>query len=234
MTQFVTPFLKEREMPSTMETINIILDALPTLLKGMGVTLEVTVISLIIAMFIGLVLGVFSITKSKILRTISTAFVDIIRGTPLLVQILFIYFGLPSVIDINLTAFAAGVIAITLNAAAYLVEIFRAGINSIDKGQMEAGRTIGFSYSETMRLIILPQAIRRMIPAFVNQFIVSIKDTSLLSAIGVAELTLSGQSIYAANFRAFEILFAVGVLYFIIIYSLTLFSRWLERRLDVA
>ncbi|WP_156289845.1 amino acid ABC transporter permease [Oceanobacillus salinisoli] len=217
-----------------METINIILEGLPTLLKGMGLTIEITVISLILAMFIGLILGVFSITKSKILRTISTAFVDIIRGTPLLVQILFIYFGLPSVMDINLTAFSAGVIAITVNAAAYLVEIFRAGINSIDKGQMEAGRTIGFSYGQTMRLIILPQAIRRMIPAFVNQFIVSIKDTSLLSAIGLAELTLSGQSIYAANFRAFEILFAVGVLYFIIIYSLSLFSRWLERRLDVA
>ncbi|OZU89404.1 nickel transporter [Virgibacillus indicus] len=217
-----------------METINIILDGLPTLLKGMGLTIEITVISLILAMFIGLILGVFSITKSKILRIISTAFVDIIRGTPLLVQILFIYFGLPSVIDISLTAFSAGVIAITVNAAAYLVEIFRAGINSIDKGQMEAGRTIGFSYGQTMRLIILPQAIRRMIPAFVNQFIVSIKDTSLLSAIGLAELTLSGQSIYAANFRAFEILFAVGVLYFIIIYSLSLFSRWLERRLDVA
>ncbi|WP_343838958.1 amino acid ABC transporter permease [Salinibacillus aidingensis] len=221
-------------MPETMETINIILEGLPTLLKGMGVTIEVTVISLILAMFIGLVLGIFSITKSKILRTISIVFVDIIRGTPLLVQILFIYFGLPSVIDISLTAFAAGVIAITVNAAAYLVEIFRAGINSIDKGQMEAGRTIGFSYSQTMRLIILPQAVRRMIPAFVNQFIVSIKDTSLLSAIGLAELTLSGQSIYAANFHAFEILFAVGVLYFVIIYSLSLFSRWLERRLDVA
>lgn len=217
-----------------METINIILDGLPTLLKGMGLTIEITVISLILAMFIGLILGVFSITKSRILRIISTAFVDIIRGTPLLVQILFIYFGLPSVIDISLTAFSAGVIAITVNAAAYLVEIFRAGINSIDKGQMEAGRTIGFSYGQTMRLIILPQAIRRMIPAFVNQFIVSIKDTSLLSAIGLAELTLSGQSIYAANFRAFEILFAVGILYFIIIYSLSLFSRWLERRLDVA
>ncbi|TXL61637.1 amino acid ABC transporter permease [Cerasibacillus terrae] len=217
-----------------METINIILDGLPTLLKGMGVTIEVTVISLILAMVIGLVLGVFSITKSKVLRMISTVFVDIIRGTPLLVQILFIYFGLPSVIDISLTAFSAGVIAITVNAAAYLVEIFRAGINSIDKGQMEAGRSLGFSYGQTMRLIILPQAIRRMIPAFVNQFIVSIKDTSLLSAIGLAELTLSGQSIYAANFHAFEILFAVGVLYFVIIYSLTLLSRWLERRLDVA
>ncbi|WP_163581380.1 amino acid ABC transporter permease [Gracilibacillus saliphilus] len=217
-----------------METIEVILEGLPTLLRGMGVTIEITVISLILAMFIGLILGVFSITKSKILRGFSTAFVDIIRGTPLLVQILFIYFGLPSVIDIDLTAFSAGVIAITVNAAAYLVEIFRAGINSIDKGQMEAGRTIGFSYAQTMRLIILPQAIKRMIPAIVNQFIVSIKDTSLLSAIGLAELTLSGQSIYAANYRAFEILFAVGVLYFVIIYSLSLFARWLERRLDVA
>lgn len=217
-----------------METIKVILEGLPTLLRGMGMTLEITVISLILAMFIGLVFGIFSITKSKALRAISTVFVDIIRGTPLLVQILFIYFGLPSVIDINLTAFAAGVIAITVNAAAYLVEIFRAGINSIDKGQMEAGRTIGFSYGQTMRLIVLPQAIRRMIPAFVNQFIVSIKDTSLLSTIGLAELTLSGQSIYATNFRAFEILFAVGVLYFVIIYTLSLFSRWLERRLDVA
>src|SRR5699024_2018437 len=120
-----------------MDTINIILEGLPTLLRGMGVTIEITVISLVLAMFIGLVLGVFSITKSKILRGISTVFVDIIRGTPLLVQILFIYFGLPSVLDISLTAFSAGIIAITVNAAAYLVEIFRAGINSIDKGQME-------------------------------------------------------------------------------------------------
>ncbi|UOQ83390.1 amino acid ABC transporter permease [Gracilibacillus salinarum] len=217
-----------------METINVIIDALPTLLKGMGLTVEITVISLILAMFIGVMLGIFSITKSKVLRFISTAFVDIIRGTPLLVQILFIYFGLPSVLNISLTAFAAGVIAITINAAAYLVEIFRAGINSIDKGQMEAGRTIGFSYSQTMRLIILPQAFRRMIPAFVNQFIVSIKDTSLLSAIGLAELTLSGQSIYAVNFRAFEILTVVGILYFIIIYSLSILSRLLERRLNVS
>src|SRR5699024_2619339 len=108
-----------------METIKVILEGLPTLLGGMGLTLEITVISLILAMFIGLVFGIFSITKSKALPAISTVFVYIIRGTPLLVQILFIYFGLPSVIDINLTAFAAGVIAITVNAAAYLVEIFR-------------------------------------------------------------------------------------------------------------
>ncbi|WP_216829657.1 amino acid ABC transporter permease [Alkalihalobacterium elongatum] len=207
---------------------------MPVLLKGMWITVLITVISLLIALVIGLAFGLCSISRNKLLRAIATIYVDLIRGTPILVQILFIYFGLPSATGITLSAFTAGVIAISINAGAYLVEIFRAGINSIDKGQMEAGRTLGFSYAETMRIIILPQAVRRMIPAFVNQFIVSIKDTSLLSVIGIAELTMSGQSIYAMNFRAFEILGMVGILYFILIYTLTLFSRWLERRLDVA
>ncbi|ARK32417.1 amino acid ABC transporter permease [Halalkalibacter krulwichiae] len=210
------------------------IDALPVLLKGLWWTIVITVISLLIALVIGLVLGLFSISRNKLLRAIAMIYVDIIRGTPILVQILFIYFGLPAGTGITMSALTAGIIAISINAGAYLVEIFRAGINSIDKGQMEAGRTLGFSYAETMRLIILPQAVRRMIPAFVNQFIVSIKDTSLLSVIGIAELTMSGQSIYAMNFRAFEILALVGILYFVLIYALTLFSRWLERRLDVA
>ncbi|MFC0472615.1 amino acid ABC transporter permease [Halalkalibacter kiskunsagensis] len=210
------------------------IDALPVLLKGMWWTLVITIISLLIALVIGLVLGLCSIARNKLLRAIAMIYVDLIRGTPILVQILFIYFGLPNATGIKMTALTAGIIAISINAGAYLVEIFRAGINSIDKGQMEAGRTLGFSYGETMRMIILPQAVRRMIPAFVNQFIVSIKDTSLLSVIGIAELTMSGQSIYAMNFRAFEILWLVGILYFVLIYTLTLFSRWLERRLDVA
>ncbi|WP_227938568.1 amino acid ABC transporter permease [Alkalihalobacillus deserti] len=230
----VSPFLETRWEETTIDTITIIIDAMPVLLKGMWMTIVITVISLLIALVIGLVLGLCSISTNKLLKIIATIYVDAIRGTPILVQILFIYFGLPSATGITMSAFAAGIIAISINAGAYLVEIFRAGINSIDKGQMEAGRTLGFSYGETMRIIILPQAVRRMIPAFVNQFIVSIKDTSLLSVIGIAELTMSGQSIYAMNFRAFEILGMVGILYFILIYILTLFSRWLERRLDVA
>ncbi|UCZ52232.1 amino acid ABC transporter permease [Bacillus shivajii] len=207
---------------------------MPVLLKGLWITVLITVISLLIALVIGLVLGLFSIARNKVLKGIATVYVNIIRGTPILVQMLYIYIGIPAVTDMRISAFAAGIIVISINAGAYLVEIFRAGINSIDKGQMEAGRTLGFSYGETMRIIILPQAVRRMLPAFVNQFIVSIKDTSLLSVIGIAELTMSGQSIYAANFRAFEILTAVGILYFIIIYLLTLFSRWLERRLEIS
>ncbi|MBU9721467.1 MULTISPECIES: amino acid ABC transporter permease [Bacillaceae] len=216
------------------DTFEVMRDAMPVLMKGLQMTVLITIISLLIALVIGLVFGLFSISKNKVLRAISTVYVNIIRGTPILVQILYIYIGIPAVTDLRFSAFAAGVIVISINAGAYLVEIFRAGINSIDKGQMEAGRTLGFSYGETMRIIILPQAIKRMLPAFVNQFIVSIKDTSLLSVIGIGELLMSGQSIYSANFKAFEILTLVGILYFIIIYTLTLFSRWLERRMDVS
>jgi glutamine transport system permease protein len=215
-----------------MQTWGIIKDALPYLLEGAVLTLQITVISLLIALLIGLFFGMLRISNIRILRFIAAVYVNLIRGTPLLIQILFIYIGLPAALDFKLPPFVAGVIAISINAGAYLVEIFRAGIESIDKGQMEAGRSLGLTYGQTMRLIILPQAVRRMIPAFVNQFIISLKDTSLLSVIGLAELTMQGQSIYSVNFRAFQILSAVGLIYFIMIYTLTLVSHWLERRLS--
>lgn len=213
-----------------MKTWEIIQQALPVLALGLMETIRIATVALIIALFIGLFVGLFRISKNKILNIIAATYVYLIRGTPLLVQILFIYFGLPTALGIKLSPFTAGIIAISINAGAYLVEIFRAGIESIDRGQMEAGRSLGFSYNQTMRLIILPQAIKVMIPAFVNQFIVSIKDTSLLSVIGIAELTMQGQSIYASNFRAFEILSAVAVFYLILISILTLLSTYLERR----
>lgn len=214
-----------------MQTWEIIWAALPTLFRGLVVTLQITSLSLVIATCIGLTMGLLRISQNILLRNLAVGYVYLIRGTPLLIQILFIYFGLPKVFDIRITAFTAGVIAVSLNAGAYLVEIFRAGIESIERGQMEAGRSLGFTYGQTMRLIILPQAVRRMIPAFVNQFIISLKDTSLLSVIGIAELTMQGQSIYSMNFRAFEILSAVAILYLIVISALTLLSAWLERRL---
>lgn len=215
-----------------METWRIIEQALPYLAKGMAETIRIAALALIIALFTGLFMGLSRISKNKLLFSIAAAYVYLIRGTPLLVQILFIYLGLPMAFGLRLSPFTAGVAAISINAGAYLVEIFRAGIESIDKGQMEAGRSIGFNYNQTMRFIILPQAVRRMIPAFVNQFIVSIKDTSLLSIIGIAELTMEGQSIYAVNYRAFEILSAVAVFYLILITILTLISAYLERRLS--
>lgn len=200
------------------------------LLKGVLITFKIVVISLPIAFIIGLITGLMSVSTNKILRTVSTFYVDIIRGTPLLVQVFFIYFGLPAFLDIRIPAEVAGIIAISLNAGAYISEIFRAGINSINKGQMEASRSLGLSKWLTMRLVILPQAIRRMVPAFVNQFIVSIKDTSLLSVIGINELTQRGEIIISENFRAFLIWGVVGIFYFIIIYALSRLARVLERR----
>jgi len=140
---------------------------------------------------------------------------------------------LPVFLDIRVPAEIAGIVALSLNAGAYISEVFRAGIISIDKGQVEAARSLGFNRFLTMRLVILPQAVRRMLPAFVNQFIISIKDTSLLSVIGIQELTQRGEIIISTNFRSFEIWGIVGIFYFIIIYALTRLSHLLERRFDI-
>lgn len=209
---------------------DVIVDALPVLAQGSVVTLKITVISLFFALLIGLLFGLMSTSRSKVLRGIATAYVDFLRGTPLLVQIFFIYFGLPPVLDIKIPETTAGILALSLNAGAYLAEIFRGGILSIDKGQMEAARSLGLSHGKAMRLVILPQAVRRMIPAFVNQFIVTLKDTSLLTVIGIRELMNSGEIIISSNFRSFEIWAVVAVFYFLMIYILSLLSRSLERR----
>ncbi|UUZ81587.1 amino acid ABC transporter permease [Paenibacillus sp. P26] len=211
----------------------VILESLPMLLQGRLITLKIVSISLCIAFVIGLVSGLMSASANKSLRYAATVYVDLIRGTPPLVQMFFIYFGPPVFLGIRIPAETAGIIAISLNAGAYISEIFRAGIISIHQGQREAARSLGLSSYLTMRLVILPQATRRMVPAFVNQIIVSIKDTSPLSVIGIRELTQSGEIIISANFRAFEIWGTVGVFYLIMIYLLTQLSRWLERRIVV-
>ncbi|MFM1654799.1 amino acid ABC transporter permease [Brevibacillus sp. B_LB10_24] len=217
-----------------MDTWNVIREALPYLLHGLYMTVIISIVSNVIALFIGLVAGFMRMSSNRVLRFVASSYVNVIRGTPLLIQILFIYFGLPSVLGIKLSALTAGIIAVSLNIGAYMTEIFRGGIQSIEKGQMEAGRSLGFSHGQTMALIILPQAVRRMIPAFVNQFTHAIKDTSMLSVIGIAELTMEGQSIYAMNFRAFEILSVVGLFYFVTIYAVSYISARLERRFSIS
>lgn len=216
-----------------LDNIQLIKESLPSLLSGLAVTLKVACISLIIATILGLFIGLMSISTSRLLKIISTIYVDIIRGTPLIVQAFFIYFGLPSALNFKMTAMTAGIITISANAGAYMVEIFRAGILSIDKGQMEAAQSLGLSYGKAMQKVILPQAVRRMIPAFINQFIISLKDTSLLSVIGIKELTQSGEIIIASNFKAFQIWSVVGIFYFIIITIFSYASRYIERRLKV-
>lgn len=213
--------------------MTLISKSLPVLLDGLKMTMQITIVALIIATIIGLVVGLMSISHSKIFKGIATIYIDIIRGTPLIVQAFFIYFGIPAALDIKIAATTAGIIAISFNAGAYMAEIFRAGIISIDKGQMEAARSLGLPYSKAMIKVVLPQAVRRMIPAIINQFIISLKDTSILSVIGIQELTQSGEIIIASTFKSFQIWGMVAVVYIIVITTLSTLSRVLERKLKI-
>lgn len=210
-----------------------IINALPYLWAGLKVTAYVFVIAVIIGFIIGLIVALLRLSPWKILNWIAKIFVDAIRGTPILVQLFFFYFGLNSLEIISLDRATAGILTVAINAGAYFAEIMRAGIQSMDKGQTEAARSLGLSSIQNMRYIILPQAFRRMLPTFTNQAIISLKDTSLLSVIGIADLTQKGQVVIAATFKAFEIWLAVGVMYFIIIYLLSLLSSFLERRFEL-
>lgn len=216
-----------------MQTLILFKESLPSLIKGLSMTLQITVLGLFAAIIIGLVVGFINVGKNKVLRFIAMIYIDVIRGTPLIVQAFFIYFGLPSAMNFKIDAFTAGTLAISLNAGAYLAEIFRGGILAVDSGQMEAARSLGLPYRKAMIKVILPQAIRKMIPAIINQFIISLKDTSILSVIGIRELTQSGEIIIASNYRAFEIWGMVALIYFVIIMILTKVTRRIERYLTI-
>ena len=212
------------------ESLKIIWDSLPALLLGAVVTLQLTVISSILGMVGGSLIGIARISPSVPLRWISRAYIDFFRGTPLLVQIFMIYFGLPPVfrqvgIPLKLNPLTAGVLALSLNSAAYLAEIVRAGIQSIDLGQAEAAQSLGLGAGQTMRYVIFPQALRRMLPPLGNEFITMLKDTSLVAVIGFEELFRRGQLIVASNYRAFEIYAAIALVYLVLtILSSRLFS----------
>ena len=213
-----------------MSFIELFIQSLPMFMKGMLLTLELSVISLVIAMFIGMGSCLMNISSIRILRIISQCYINIIRGTPLLVQTFFIYFGLTKALGFSMTAFVAGIVALSLNAGAYLSEIFRGGIEAVPKGQMEAARSLGLPKSIAMLRVILPQAVRIVVPSVVNQCIITIKDTSIISVIGLAELTMIGSQIVARTYRSSEVWLIVGILYFIIIYALTKLSKYVEKR----
>ena len=172
-----------------------------------------------------------TISKSFILNKLSGAYLSIIRGTPLMVQATFIYFGLSAALNMPITSFTASIIVLMLNSGAYLSEIFRSGISAINKGQMEAARSLGLPHGVAMRKIILPQAFRIVIPSVTNQFIITLKDTSILSVIGVAEMMRQSQQLIANNFRAFETYAIVAVWYYVLVIILTKLFKLLERRL---
>lgn len=204
----------------------------PRLIAGLGLTVEITIISLILAGILGMVFGLLSVSKRKSLRAIALVYVDIVRGTPLLVQAFFIYFGIPAALGIQSDPVVSGVITLSLNAGGYLAEIVRGGIESISRGQMEAARSLGLPYGMAMRSVILPQAIRTMTPALINQCIITLKDTSLLSVIGVTELTQTGRLIIANNYQSFEVWAIVAMMYFVIIMILSKISKHIERKMS--
>lgn len=204
----------------------------PLLMEGLKMTVILTIISIACALVLGVIFGLMRVSRSIWLRAIGTTFVDIFRGTPLLVQAFFIYFGIPAALGFEMSAFTAGIITLSLNAGAYMTEIVRGGILSVDKGQMEASRSLGVGYLPTMRKVILPQAIRTMIPSYINQFVITLKDTSILSVIGIAELTQTGRIIIARNFQSFQMWLIIGIIYFIVIMALTKLSDRLEKRVN--
>lgn len=204
----------------------------PQLMTGLSFTLKMTILSLVLAVIIGMVSCMFSIARAKALNMISGAYLSVIRGTPLMVQATFIYFGLTGALNIRISPFNAAILVLCLNAGAYLSEIFRSGIAAVNKGQMEAARSLGLPYGVAMRKIILPQAIRIVIPSVLNQFIITLKDTSILSAIGCAELMRQGQLIVSRNFRSFETYAIIGVMYYVVVVILTKLFRVIERRLS--
>ena len=233
----------------------------PLFVAGLWMTVKLTIVAIGVGLLLGILLGLISSSADapppksvlgawalRIARGITLGYVTFFRGTPLFVQILLVHFALmPALIhpDGGLLlsgeaarefrqahgAFFSGALAMTLNAGAYMTEIVRGGIQSVDKGQMEAARSLGIGYLPSMRKVILPQAIRTMIPSYINQFVITLKDTSILSVIGIAELTQTGRIIIARNFQSFNMWLIIGIIYFVVIMALTKLSDRLEKRL---
>lgn len=218
-------------------------------LIGLGTTLLIAIISLFLAVLIGIAVGYLNFIPTnkkgfkssfiKGLQWIGKEYIDLIRGTPLLVQAIFFYFGVVPIINRSflgsgeISPEVAGIVVISLNAGAFLAEIFRGGIQAIDSGQMEAARSLGLSFGKTMRKVILPQAIKNMIPAMLNQFITSLKDTSLLAVIGVADLMGKGQIAFKTNYKTFETMLIIALIYYVVIKLLSILFKQIERKLKV-
>lgn len=201
------------------------------LLGGLWNTIWITFVSLVIAAIIGILLGLMKTSRNNVLEVIASIYIDFMRGIPLIVLTFFIYFGLPQALNIRMNATVAAIATLSLNAAAYIGEIVRGGIQAVDKGQNEAAMSLGLPYHKSMQKIILPQAIRLMVPSFINQFVITLKDTSILSIIGLVELTQTGKIIIARNLQSGSMWLIVGIMYLIVITILTKISSRLERNL---
>ncbi len=213
---------------------HIVFDNMPFLLKGIWLTILVTLVSISAAIVLGLGVGLLRISHRATLRRMASAYVEIFRNTPALVQLIWVYYCLPVLTGINLDPISSCMLALSLNGAAYVAEIFRAGIQAVPSGQAEAARSIGMSYPLAMRKIILPQAVRHMIPPFVNEAVSLLKYSSLVSVLGVADLTYQAQTLSTTTFRPIEIFTFIGVVYFLLCWAMSAAAQGLERRLKAS
>ena len=217
-----------------------IVAVMPSLLQGALITIEVTSLSVFFGTIIGIFVALGKMSSRKALRWPSMTYIDVIRGTPLLVQILLFYYGIPGLISgltgqpLRVDPILAGVFVCSINSGAYVAEIVRAGIQSVDRGQMEAARSLGMTHSQSMKKIILPQAFKNILPPMGNEFIVLLKDSSLLAIIGVPELLQSGRLYIATTFASFPVYIGVALVYLVLTLSISKLIDYLERRLGVS
>ena len=220
-----------------MDFRRVLIEATPLLLDGVKMTVLISLLSLIIGMIIGLLICFMGRSRIKIVKFISAVYIWIIRGTPMIVQAFIVYFGMPQLIQLwiptfRIDPFLAGLITLTMNASAYLSEIFRGGINSVNYGQIEAARSLGLNSAKTMIKVVLPQAFKHALPSMVNQFIITIKDTSILSVIGLSDLVNRGKVYVGKSYQFFATYIIIAVYYLIVISILMVISNILEKKIN--
>lgn len=208
--------------------------SLPFILAGIGVTIKFTVISLLAGLPIGILLALAKISPKALLKIVAQAYTSIFRGTPLLVQLFIIYFAIPQLTGYALSAFEAGVLTFSLNSAAYSSEIIRAGIQAIDQGQWDAARVLGLSYGQTLRTVILPQAIKNILPALINEIVDLLKESALISTLGEADLLRRSQIVASEKYLFFEPLLIAAVGYYVMVMVVSFLAKHLERKMHYA
>jgi His/Glu/Gln/Arg/opine family amino acid ABC transporter permease subunit len=205
--------------------------SLPFILAGIGVTVKFTLVSLLCGLPLGILLALFKISHQTALRWVAEAYTSVFRGTPLLVQLFIFYFATPQLTGYAISTFEAGVLTFSLNSAAYSSEIIRAGIQAIDQGQWDAARVLGLPYRITLATIILPQAVRNILPALVNEIIDLLKESALISTLGEADLLRRSQIVASEKYLFFEPLFIAAIGYYAMIMVISLFAKVLERKM---
>lgn len=207
---------------------------IPYILEGIWVTLKFVIVSILLGLFLGTILSLFKITKNPFLKGFADVYTSIFRGTPLILQLMLIYLAIPQLTNYDIEPYMAAVLAFGLNSAAYVSEIIRAGILAVDKGQVEAAQALGVPYREMMTDIILPQAVKNILPALMNEFVTLTKESAIVSTIGYLDLMRRAQIVGANLYRNFEPLLLAGIIYWIMIFILTKIGSMVERRLRVS